>query len=279
MLHYPSFLHPVAFKVGPLQVHWYGLMYLFAFVLVTLLAVYRAKNTATIWQGEQVVDRITDLIFYLALGVIVGGRLGSVFFYNLAEFTQNPLMLFEIWRGGMSFHGGLIGVLVAALIYTRFHNIRFFDLMDFVAPFVPIGLGLGRVGNFINDELWGRIAHVPWAMVFPNAADPLNPANNPPRHPSQIYEFLLEGVLLFAILWWFSTKPKPRGVISGLFLFLYGSFRFFVEFFRQPDANIGFLFHTDWLTMGQLLSVPMIILGVVLFIVFNKKKEYPQISV
>jgi phosphatidylglycerol---prolipoprotein diacylglyceryl transferase len=274
LLHYPHF-NPIAFQIGPftidghvigpLLVHWYGIMYLIGFIAAWSLGVYRAKTKQTIWTGERVADRFADFIFYAALGVIIGGRLGSVFFYNFHDFLQNPLMLFKIWQGGMSFHGGAIGVIAAVAFYGWRHKMSFFDLMDYAVVFVPIGLGLGRLGNFINGELWGRVTDVPWAMVFPNAPGTL------PRHPSQLYELFLEGIVLFTILWIYSAKPRPRAATSALFLLLYGLFRFIVEFFRQPDANLGFLWNTGWLTMGQLLSLPMIFLGAIILVASYKK--------
>jgi phosphatidylglycerol---prolipoprotein diacylglyceryl transferase len=274
LLHYPNF-NPVAFQIGPVKisdyvigpllVHWYGIMYLLGFLLAWTLGVYRAKTKETIWSGDRVGDRFADFIFYAALGVIIGGRLGSVFFYNIHEFLKNPVMLFEIWQGGMSFHGGVIGVITAVAFYAWRNKMSFLDLTDYAVPLIPIGLGLGRLGNFINGELWGRVTNVPWAMVFPNAP------GNLPRHPSQLYELFLEGIVLFIILWVYSSKPRPRASTSGLFVLLYGVFRFSVEFFRQPDANLGFLFNTGWLTMGQLLSLPMIFLGAIIVVASYKK--------
>ncbi len=255
MLVHPN-IDPVAFNIGPLAVHWYGIMYLLGFAAAWLLAVHRGKKT-----GEWTQDQVSDLIFYAAFGVIVGGRLGYVLFYNFPSFIQNPLYLFKVWEGGMSFHGGLLGVIVALIVLSRQQQRAFWSVGDFVAPLVPIGLGLGRIGNFINGELWGRVTDVAWGMVFP-IAGPL------PRHPSQLYEFLLEGVLLFIILWVYSSRSRPRGSVSGLFLLCYGSFRIFIEFFRQPDPQLGYL-AWNWLTMGQLLSVPMIVFG--LFLIFRSR--------
>ena len=249
MLQFPS-INPVAFSLGPLAVHWYGLMYLVGFLGAWILLTYRAQKSHGLWTKENV----SDIIFYGALGVIIGGRIGYILFYNFAEFLHSPLIIFKIWQGGMSFHGGLLGVILAMWIYSRKIHKHPADLTDFIAPVVPIGLGAGRIGNFINGELWGRITDAPWGMIFPGGG-------LLPRHPSELYEFLLEGVLFFTILWWFSSKPKPRYAVSGLFLVCYGSFRFFVEFFREPDAQLGYvLFH--WMTMGQLLCVPMILVGV-----------------
>ncbi|MFK5985350.1 MAG: prolipoprotein diacylglyceryl transferase [Pseudomonadota bacterium] len=261
MLIYPN-IDPVAIAIGPLKIHWYGLSYLAAFMGSWLLLQYRAKNQA----ADVKVKQIDDLIFYAAVGVILGGRIGYTLFYNFDYFIQNPFVLFQIWNGGMSFHGGLIGVLVAMWLYARKIQLDFFQLTDFIAVVVPFGLACGRIGNFINAELWGRESSLPWAMIFPT--DPLGLA----RHPSMLYEFLLEGILLFIILWLYASKKRPTKAISGLFLIYYGSFRIMVEFVRQPDAhmgNNGFIF-SDWLTQGMLLSLPMIVLGLWLF--YSAKK-------
>lgn len=244
---YPQ-IDPVALSLGPVQVHWYGLMYLFGFVGAWLLGRMRAKRYG--WS----VTEVEDLLFYGAIGVIVGGRLGYVLFYDLAANLAQPLNIFKIWQGGMSFHGGLIGVLTAFWWFARKTDRTFFAVSDFIAPLVPIGLLTGRIGNFINSELWGKVSDVPWAMVFPNGGDL-------PRHPSQLYEAGLEGLLLFIILWWYSAKPKAMGSVSGLFLLGYGSFRFLVEFVRVPDEQYGYLAF-DWLTMGQVLSLPMMMIGI-----------------
>jgi phosphatidylglycerol---prolipoprotein diacylglyceryl transferase len=240
-------IDPVALSLGPLQVHWYGLMYLFGFVGAWLLGRQRAERYG--WT----VTEVEDLLFYGAIGVIVGGRLGYVLFYDLAENLAQPLNIIKIWQGGMSFHGGLLGVLTAFWWFARKTDRTFFAVSDFIAPLVPIGLLTGRIGNFINSELWGKVSDVPWAVVFPNGG-PLA------RHPSQLYEAALEGLLLFIILWFYSAKTKPVGAISGLFLFAYGSFRFVVEFVRIPDQQYGY-FAFEWLTMGQILSLPMMMIG------------------
>ncbi len=262
MLKHPD-IDPVAIELGPLAIHWYGIMYLLAFGFAWWLA---ARRTRDPWRpiNRQQVD---DLIFYGALGVVLGGRCGYVLFYNFDQFLADPLWLLRVWEGGMSFHGGLLGVIVAMLLFARSRHIGAGELLDFVAPLVPVGLGLGRLGNFIGQELWGRPGDVPWAMVFP--ADPLGLA----RHPSQLYQFALEGVLLFAILYMYSRKPRPTWAVGGLFLLCYGSFRFLVEFFREPDRHIGFDL-LGWMTRGQLLSLPMILLGLG-FILFAYGRARP----
>ena len=252
MLRYPD-INPVALQLGPLSVHWYGIMYIVAFGGAWFLATTRVRKSRA-WTAEQ----ISDLVFYGALGAVIGGRLGSVFFYNFSQFIADPLWLFRVWEGGMSFHGGFLGVMAAFYWYSRKLKRPYFETLDFIAPMAPFGLGMGRLGNFIGGELWGRPTDMPWGMVFPHV-------DNLPRHPSQLYEMALEGILLFSLLWWFSSSPRPRYAVSGLFGVGYGSMRFCVEFFRQPDADIGFIAF-DWLTMGQLLSLPMVIAGAVLLI-------------
>lgn len=254
-MNYPQ-IDPIALSIGPLHIHWYGLMYLFGFLFVWLLGLYRVNKTD--WTRQQ----LEDLLFYGAVGVIIGGRVGYAIFYDFQANLENPLNIFKIWQGGMSFHGGLLGVLAAFAWFGKKTGKSFFEISDFIAPMVPIGLMFGRIGNFINGELWGKVTDVPWAMVFPGAG-PL------PRHPSQLYEAALEGVLLFIILWWFSSKPRPKAAVSGLFLLGYGFFRFLVEFVRIPDAQYGYLAF-DWLTMGQILCLPMIIFGLILMIVSYK---------
>jgi phosphatidylglycerol:prolipoprotein diacylglycerol transferase len=251
MLSYPQF-DPVAISLGPLKIHWYGLMYLFGFLGFVWLGKLRAKKEHITIKPEQV----GDMLFYGVLGVVLGGRIGYILFYNFPEFIQDPLMLFRIWQGGMSFHGGFLGVLIAIWVYQKKQDLGFWRTADFVAPMIPIGLFTGRIGNFINGELWGRVTELPWGMVFPYAG-PL------PRHPSQLYEALLEGVVLFLILWSFSSRPRPLAAVSGLFLLGYGLFRFGVEFVRQPDEHLGFIAF-GWLTMGHLLSFPMLLAGLIL---------------
>jgi len=244
-------MNPIAFHVGPLKVRWYGIMYLVSFLVCWALANYRARKS----QGKWTSDQIADLIFYVAIGVIIGGRVGYMLFYDLPNFIHQPWIIFKIWQGGMSFHGGFLGVLLMAWLWGRKYHKSFIEITDFIAPLVPIGLAAGRLGNFINGYLMGRITQVPWGMVYPNGGPY-------PRHPIGVYEFLLEGVLLFIILWLYSAKPRPRWAVSGMFLLGYGCFRCFCELFRQPDPQLGFLAF-GWLTMGQLLSFPMIIGGIV----------------
>ena len=248
MIHYPYF-NPIALQIGPLQIHWYGLMYVVGFVSAWVLALYRARNWVSQWTSEQA----SDLIFYGALGVVIGGRVGYMLIYNLPGLLADPLSLFKVWQGGMSFHGGLIGVAIAMWVYARHFGKTYFEVTDFLVPLVPLGLGAGRLGNFINAELWGRITDLPWGMIFPNGG-PL------PRHPSQLYEFFLEGIVLFTIIWIYSSRPRPRMAVTAMFLLCYGCVRFFAEFFREPDPQFGYIAF-NWLTMGQLLSVPMILFG------------------
>ena len=264
MLQYPQ-IDPVAIALGPVKIHWYGLMYVVGFVGAWWLGRKRARRVGLSH------DDIGDMLFYGALGVVLGGRLGYALFYGLDRLLDNPLWLFQIWDGGMSFHGGLIGVLIAVWLFARRHRLGFFQLTDFIAPMVPVGLGAGRIGNFINHELPGRVTELPWGMVFPQLG-------GPPRHPSSLYEALLEGLVLFIILWWVSSRPRRRGLVSGLFLLLYGVFRFGVEFVRLPDPQLGFIAF-DWLTMGMLLTLPMMIAGIAL-IVWSRRQsvDYPPAS-
>jgi phosphatidylglycerol:prolipoprotein diacylglycerol transferase len=249
---------PVAFSLGPLHVRWYGLMYLVGFLAAWWLARRRAARPGSTWTPTEV----DDLIFYCALGVIFGGRLGWMLFYGTERIFEDPLSLLRIWEGGMSFHGGLVGVLVALATFANRRGKRIADVLDFTAPLPAIGFGAGRIGNFINGELWGKPAEVPWAVVVDGV----------PLHASQLYEACLEGLVLFVILWWFTSKPRPRLAPSGLFLLCYGVFRFAVEFVRVPDANRGYLLF-DWMTMGQILSLPMIVAGLWLLAVAYRRNE------
>jgi len=273
---YPEF-DPIIVQLGPAALRWYGLMYLIGFVAAWWLARRRASLGGVI-KPEQV----DDLIFYGALGVILGGRLGYIFFYNVDQWLADPLVLLRVWEGGMAFHGGLLGVIVAMALMAKRLQLRFFQVADFVAPLVPLGLLAGRVGNFINGELWGGVTDAAWGMQV-RCAEHLNlcmnklglPADaelSPPLHPSQLYEAALEGLVLFLLLWWFSSKPRAVGAVSGLFLIGYGSMRFIVEFVRMPDAHIGYLWG-DWFTMGQLLSTPMILAGIAFVIWANRTQK------
>ena len=272
-----TYLHqidPIALSAGPLKIHWYGLMYLLAFVSAWWLG--RQRIRAGRLPGTDM-NGLSDLLFYGMLGVVLGGRIGYILFYSFGAFLDNPLMIFKVWEGGMSFHGGLLGVMIAAFWWTRRQKLHFFDTMDFVAPLIPLGLGLGRIGNFIGAELWGKYTQAGWGVIFPTdpalreftsqqlqAQYATGALDQFARHPSQLYQAFLEGVLMFGILWWFSSKPRPRYAVSGMFALLYGVFRFLVEFVRVPDEGIGYLAF-GWLTMGQVLSLPLIALGLFLF--------------
>lgn len=260
MLQYPQ-IDPVAIELGPLAIHWYGITYLVAFLAGWWLAKYRASQPNSGWKP----DEIGDVVFYIVLGVVVGGKLGSALFYQTEALLSNPLQTLNPMNGGMSFHGGFIGVLVAFWLYGRTTKRTFFEVADFIAPAFPIGLGAGRVGNFINGELWGRVTDVPWAMVYPHVGPE-------PRHPNQIYQIIGEGIILFLIVWWFSSKPRPRMAVSGVFVLCYGIYRFLVEFVREPDGHLGFV-ALDWLTMGQILSLPMVLFGAtLLYLAYRNKK-------
>jgi phosphatidylglycerol:prolipoprotein diacylglycerol transferase len=264
---HPQF-DPVAFSIGPLAVRWYGLMYLLAFLGFLLLGRLRANDT---WRGLTRQD-VDDLLFYGVLGVILGGRLGYVLFYKPGYYLANPLEIFMIWKGGMASHGGIIGVIIVMLLFARGRGKPFLQVSDFVVPLIPQGLALGRIGNFINGELWGRPAdpHVwPWAMIFPQSGDMV------PRHPSQVYQFLLEGVLLFVTLWIYSRRPRLMGSVSAVFLMGYGVLRFIAEFGREPDAFLGLLAFD--LSMGQWLSLPMIVFGVGLYIYSQRRSATPPL--
>jgi phosphatidylglycerol:prolipoprotein diacylglycerol transferase len=256
MLVHPQF-DPVALSLGPVQVHWYGLTYLVAFVLFLWLAASRTRQP---WHAERGWTRrdAEDLLFYGVLGVVIGGRLGYALFYKPGYYAAHPLEVLAVWKGGMSFHGGLLGVIAAMALFARRRGRTFWEVTDLIAPCVPVGLASGRIGNFINGELWGRAADpsLPWAMVFPQSGSTV------PRHPSQLYQFALEGLLLFAVLWWFSRRPRPEGMVSGLFLVGYGVLRFTAEYFREPDDYLGLLALN--MSMGQWLCVPMVLLGLAL---------------
>ena len=249
MLTYPE-IDPVAIAIGPVAVRWYGLAWIAGIGIGWQLGRRRAAREP--WRGWAP-QQVDDLVFHCALGAVLGGRVGYVLFYDLPRFLTDPLVVVRIWEGGMSFHGGLLGVVAAAAWFARRHRSGFFPVADFLAPLTPLGLGAVRIGNFVNGELWGKPADVPWAMVFPGAGPR-------PRHPSQLYEAVLEGLVLFAILWWFSRRPRPPMAVSGLFLAGYGAARCLVELAREPDAHIGYL-ALGWLTMGQLLSAPMVLAG------------------
>ena len=257
MLIHPQ-IDPIAIAIGPLAVRWYGLMYLIAFGLFFFLGRYRASRNP--WRGatEALID---DLLFWGVLGVVLGGRLGYVLFYKPGFYLSDPLEALAIWHGGMSFHGGLLGVIVAMMFIGRKYRLGFLAVADFAAPLIPCGLAAGRMGNFINGELWGRtvdnVRDVPWAMIF-RGGGPIA------RHPSQLYQFALEGILLFVILWVYSAKPRPRGAVAGLFLSGYGVFRFIAEYFREPDDFLGILALN--MSMGQWLSLPMVLLGMAMFV-------------
>ena len=265
MLVHPRF-DPVALQIGPLAIHWYGLTYLVAFGLFMLLAAQRVRHSPFAeagWTRREV----EDLLFYGVIGVIIGGRLGYTLFYKPGHYLANPLDILAIWKGGMSFHGGLLGVLAAIAIYARMHGRRFLEATDLIAPCVPMGLASGRIGNFINGELWGRAADpaLPWAMVFPQSGSAV------PRHPSQLYQFALEGMLLFVLLWLYARKPRALGQVSGAFLVGYGVLRFVAELFREPDDFLGLL--AFGLSMGQWLSLPMVAVGALLWMRGGRRLE------
>lgn len=263
MLMYQS-IDPVALNLGVIQVHWYGLMYLIGFFAAWLYASVRAKQEWRQWEQEQV----SDLLFYCVLGVILGGRIGYILFYDFAQYLQQPLDIFKIWQGGMSFHGGLLGVTFAVWLFARKTHKTLLGITDFIAPFVTIGLFFGRIGNYINSELWGKVASESsrWAMlVYDEQAQAFLP-----KYPTQLLEAILEGLVLGIILWWYSRRQRAEGSVTGLFLLGYGSFRFLVEFWRMPDAQLGYL-AWDWLTMGQILCLPMIAGGLFLMMVWSRR--------
>lgn len=279
-------INPIALDLGVIQLHWYGLMYLLAFGMAYFLAWYRTKS-----RTDFTAEMVSDLVFFGSVGVILGGRIGYVILYNFGEFIANPLYLFRVWEGGMSFHGGFVGVLLAMWYFAHKYKKAPFTVLDFIAPCVPTGLLFGRIGNFINGELWGRVStsDISHLMYFPQAANAdfellqANPALQSvatniggylllPRHPSQLYQAATEGVLLFILLWWFSSKPRPRYAVSALFLLGYGISRFITEFFRQPDVGYELIF--GWMSKGQLYSLPMIIFGVILMVTAYQKRIY-----
>ena len=253
MLVHPQF-NPIALQLGPVAIHWYGLTYLAAFGLFLWLASLRVAQPQFERNGWTRRD-VEDLLFYGVLGVVIGGRLGYTLFYKPGYYAAHPLEVFAVWKGGMAFHGGLLGVIAAMALFARSRQRRFLEVMDLVAPCVPTGLAFGRIGNFINGELWGRVADpsLPWAMVFPQSGSDL------PRHPSQLYQFALEGLLLFVLMWFYAKKPRPLGQVAAAFTVGYGVFRFIAEYFREPDGFLGLL--TFNMSMGQWLCVPMVIFG------------------
>jgi phosphatidylglycerol---prolipoprotein diacylglyceryl transferase len=265
MLVHPQF-DPIALKLGPIAIHWYGITYLVAFGLFLWLAALRVKQPQFAQRGWTRRD-VEDLLFYGVLGVVIGGRLGYVLFYKPGYYAAHPLEIFAVWKGGMSFHGGLLGVLGAMALFGRLRGRRFLEVTDLIAPCVPTGLASGRIGNFINGELWGRAADasVPWAMIFPQSG------SNVPRHPSQLYQFALEGILLFVLLWIYARRPRKLGEVSGAFLIGYGMFRFIAEYFREPDSFLGLLALN--MSMGQWLCVPMVIAGIALWTWARQRTE------
>ncbi len=244
MWQYPE-IDPVAIQLGPIALHWYAISYLVGIICVWFILKLRKGDT---WSDEQ----ISDLLFYGFLGVILGGRIGYMLFYGFTELIDNPLNLFKVWQGGMSFHGGMLGVFLGVYFYARKNKKKFFEVTDYMAPGVPLALGSGRIGNFINSELPGRLTEVPWSVIFPG--------ESLGRHPSSLYQAILEGPVLFCLLWFFSRKPRPAMAVSGFFLMGYGVFRIFTEFYRAPDLHIGYVAF-GWVTAGQLLSLPMFLVG------------------
>jgi phosphatidylglycerol:prolipoprotein diacylglycerol transferase len=263
-LEYPR-IDPVALQVGPVAIHWYGITYLAAFGLFMFLAMRRLRHepyASVTGPGAWSRKDVEDMLFLGVMGVIVGGRLGYCLFYKPAYYAMHPLEIFAVWQGGMSFHGGMLGVIASQWWFAHSRGKPFWQVMDFVAPCVPPGLAAGRVGNFINGELWGRAApaDLPWAMIFPQSGSAI------PRHPSQVYQFLLEGVLLFIVLWLFARKPRPQAQVAAAFLIGYGLLRFIAEYFREPDAHLLWLQQSTGLSMGQWLCVPMVVAGILLWV-------------
>ena len=248
-MHYPV-IDPVAISLGPIKIYWYAISYLVGIGLVWWTLVYRNRHYTSGYSNEM----LSDLVFYAVLGVLLGGRIGYMLFYGFDNLIDDPVSAFKIWQGGMSFHGGLLGVLVSVWFYAEKTNRSFFAVTDFIAPSIPLALGCGRIGNFINTELPGRMTDLPWALIFPDGLT---------RHPSSFYQALVEGPLLFLLLWMFAGRERPEMAVSGLFLLVYGCFRLITEVFREPDAHMGFVL-ADWVTAGQLLSVPMVLLGIVI---------------
>ncbi|CAA0079799.1 Prolipoprotein diacylglyceryl transferase [BD1-7 clade bacterium] len=263
MLVHPN-MDPVAIDLGFVQIHWYGLMYLAAFAFAYWICRFRAKQGRAPFRPDQV----DDIVFFVAMGTIIGGRLGYMLFYNFGTLVADPVSLFRIGSGGMSFHGGLIGVMLGLGYWARREKVAIGDIFDFAALAAPVGMGFGRLGNFIGQELWGRPTDVPWAMVFPR--DPSGLA----RHPSQLYQAFLEGIVLFAVIYWFTSTTRPRWAAAGLFAILYGIFRFLVEFVREPDAHIGFDLW-GWMSRGQLLSIPMIMIGILVMMIAYYRNVQP----
>ena len=248
MWHYPA-IDPVAVSFGPISIHWYAISYLAAIGLAWWVLGARVKRHKLQWTE----DEIADIVFYSVVGILLGGRIGYMLFYGFSNLLAGPLSIFRIWQGGMSFHGGFIGVLAGVYVYGRLHDRRFFEITDYIAPAIPLGLGCGRIGNFINTELPGRVTDVPWAVIYPGEIVG--------RHPSSLYQAFLEGPVLFAVLWLFASKARPTMAVSGMFLLGYGVLRTFSEFFREPDSHMGYV-ALDFLTAGQLLSLPMVVLGI-----------------
>ncbi|HAK53170.1 MAG TPA: prolipoprotein diacylglyceryl transferase [Gammaproteobacteria bacterium] len=253
MWHYPE-LDPVALQLGPLAIHWYAISYIVGIVLAWWTIGIRNTRYNLGWSAEA----ISDLIGYGVFGVILGGRIGYMLFYGTDQLIDNPLSLFKLWQGGMSFHGGLLGVMVAVFLYAKKHDRKFFPIMDLIAPSVPLALGSGRIGNFINGELPGRVSELPWAVIYPGDVIA--------RHPSSLYQAAIEGLVLFVVLWFFAAKSRPPMAVAGMFLFAYGLLRGFTELFREPDTHIGFVAF-GWITTGQLLSLPMLLCGLVILVI------------